>query len=208
MTEKDYNPERRNKKVMENSKLNSPKPTTNPEIKKTANQTKEEIKKEEQKNDEKKVEEKAKPVQKKPVVKKNEAIVRGSSLAISTKVSRDICKFIKNKKISDAVADLEMVIRKKKAVPMKGEIPHRKGKIMAGRFPKNASEEFVKMLKTLGANSNVNGLENPIITEAIANIAPRPFGKFGRVRRKRTHVLIKCKEKKNVTESKNKENKK
>ena len=59
---------------------------------------------------------------------------------------------------------------------MKGEIPHRKGKIMSGRFPKNASEHFINLLKTLSANSNVNGLENPVIVEAIANIGERPFG--------------------------------
>ena len=114
---------------------------------------------------------------------------------LSTKTNAAICRFIMNKEIDQAMDDLGEVILKKKAVPMKGEIPHRKGKIMAGRFPKNASEHFIDLLKTLSANSNVNGLENPVIVEAIANIGERPFGQFGRIRRKRTHIKIIAKSK-------------
>ena len=90
--------------------------------------------------------------------------------------------------------DLEEVSSKKRAVPMKGEIPHRKG-MMSGRYPKKAAQHFIKLLKSLSGNVNVNELENPIITEAVANIGLRPYGRFGRVRRKRTHVKIIAKEK-------------
>lgn len=136
-----------------------------------------------------------KPVQEKP--KKTEAVVNAHNLPISTKYSAAICRFIKNKKIEDAIADLEQVLVLKKAVPMKGEIPHRKGKgIMSGRFPKKATQNFIRLLKSLSANANHNGLENPILVEAVANIGSRPYGKFGRVRKKRTHVKIKVKEKK------------
>lgn len=185
MTEKDYNPERRNKKIVAGNI--------------SENAVKTPIKKEEKKEgikniDEKKTEEK-KPLQKKPFVKKSEAVTRGTSLPISTRDSIAICRFIKHKTIKDAIADLEQVVIKKKAVPMKGEIPHRKGKIMAGRFPKKASEHFIILLKTLSANANVNGLENPVIVEAVANQASRPYGRFGRVQRKRSHIQIKCMEK-------------
>jgi len=136
-----------------------------------------------------------KPVQEKP--KKTEAVVNAHNLPISTKYSAAICRFIKNKKIENAIADLEQVLVLKKAVPMKGEIPHRKGKgIMSGRFPKKATQNFIRLLKSLSANANHNGLENPILVEAIANIGSRPYGKFGRVRKKRTHVKIKVKEEK------------
>jgi large subunit ribosomal protein L22 len=136
-----------------------------------------------------------KPVQEKP--KKTEAVVNAHNLPISTKYSAAICRFIKNKKIEDAIADLEQVLVLKKAVPMKGEIPHRKGKgIMSGRFPKKATQNFIRLLKSLSANANHNGLENPILVEAVANIGSRPYGKFGRVRKKRTHVKIKVKEEK------------
>ena len=67
---------------------------------------------------------------------------------------------------------------------------------MSGGFPKKATEHFIILLKSLSANANANELENPIIVEAIANIGARPFGGFGRIRRKRTHIKIKVKEKK------------
>ncbi len=139
--------------------------------------------------------EKEKEAKKPEKSKKTEAVVNVQTLPISTKYSTAICKFIKNKKTGDAIKDLEQVLEQKKAVPMKGEIPHRKGKIMSGRFPKKATEHFIKILKNLMANANANELENPIIVDAIANIGARPFGRFGRIRRKRTHVMIKVEEK-------------
>jgi len=42
----------------------------------------------------------------------------------------------------------------------------------------------------------VNELDEPVIVEAIANLAQRPYGRFGRTKKKRTHVRIKCVEKK------------
>lgn len=217
MTEKDYNPERRNKKVVVNTELKKQQITSQPQKKEKIAETKvsedKNVINEEdaQQITDKKIseptgeakiseakssEEKKKPIQKKPVVKKTEAVVNGNSLPISTKTSGAICRFIKYKKINEAIADLEKVIAKKKAVPMRGEIPHRKGKIMAGRFPQRAAKHFVELLKTLSANANVNGLENPIIVEAFANRASEPYGRFGRVQKKRTHIKIKCMEKK------------
>ena len=169
------------------------------EIKEKEKPVKEPEKKEEKPKEEKVKKEKTekKSVQEKP--KKTSAVVNAHNLPVSTKHSAAICKFIRNKKIESAVADLEQVLVLKKAVPMKGEIPHRKGKgIMSGRFPKKATQNFIRLLKSLSANANHNGLENPIIVEAIANIGSRPYGKFGRVRKKRTHVKIKVKEKKEV----------
>ncbi len=134
---------------------------------------------------------------------KTEAFVNSFNAHLSTKTSAYVCKFIKNKSIESAISDLEMVIAKKKVVPMKGEIPHRKGKgIMAGRYPRNAAEHFIQLLKTLKGNSNVNGIEEPIIVEAVANLGERPFGKYGAVRRKRTHIRIVAKNK--VTKEKKK----
>ncbi len=228
MTEKDYNPEQRNKnhqrvfdpatqqevgkKVMDTQKVAKPDVATPAKVSKEPNkkiaesqsdsENKEIINKKDSeasvvkdKADATKKDVKKKPTEK-PKVKKSEAIVNGAGLPLSTKTSVAICKFIKGKNIPKAIADLEQVIVKKKAVPMKGEIPHRKGKIMSGRFPKNASESFIRLLKNLQANANANGLDEPIITEAMANIASQPYGKFGRVRKKRSHVLIKAKEKK------------
>lgn len=131
----------------------------------------------------------------KPKIKRTEASVNVHNVRISTKQSVAICRFIKNKKIQEAIDDLEKVVMLRKAIPMKGEIPHRKGKgMMSGRFPKKAAENFIVLLKSLSANSNVNELENPVIVEAIANIGERPYGRFGTIRKKRTHIKIKVKE--------------
>ncbi len=191
---------------LKNKMANTEKPTKIAEKKKNIvektkqkaeNVPKEVAKKKEEKKVEGKKEETKKPVKKeeKPKKKKTEVIVNVSNLPISTKKSRDLCRFIKYKRIGDAIADLEQVSRAKKPVPMKGEIPHRKG-IMSGGFPKKASENFIVLLKSLSANANANELEDPVIVEAIANIGVRPYGRFGRIRKKRTHVKIKAKEKK------------
>ncbi|MBS3070709.1 hypothetical protein J4407_00200 [Candidatus Pacearchaeota archaeon] len=127
--------------------------------------------------------------------KKTEVVVKFSNLHISTKHSIAVSKFIKGKTIEGAITDLEKVVSMKKAVPMKGEIPHRKG-MMSGRYPKKAAEHFIKILKSLSANANINGIENPIISEAISNFGQRPYGRFGSVRKKRTHVKLIAKEKK------------
>ena len=148
-----------------------------------------------EKKDDKKSEPK-KPVKTKPKVKRDYAVVNAKSLPISAKHSVAICRFIKNKKIEKAIEILEEVLVQKKAVPMKGEIPHRKGKIMSGRYPQKAVGHFIKLLKNLEANAIVNELDEPVIVEAIANLAQRPYGRFGKTKKKRTHVRIKCIEKK------------
>ena len=122
--------------------------------------------------------------------KKSEAVMNSFNLPLSTKVSASICRFLMKKRIARAIAELEEVILQKRAIPMRGEIPHRKGKIMSGRYPKKASEYFIKLLKSLASNASVNGINEPVIKLAISNNASRPYGKFGRVRKKRTHVKL------------------
>ncbi len=204
---------------------NTEKPTTKAEQKKQGivetpksnqNQPVQPVKKIEEKQESKSIatekETKDKKIEKKsekPKIKKTEAVVNGTSIPISTKQSMGICKFIKNKKISQAILDLEQVIQKKKAVPMKGEIAHKKGKgMMSGKYPKKASENFIRLLKTLSANAAANELDEPIIVEAFANFASRPFGRFGRVKKKRSHIKIIAREKKKVNKQKIKAKKK
>lgn len=161
---------------------------------------KEEIKKETEVKKEDK--EKKKPLTKKEKAKpkKTFAVVNALNLPLSTKQSGAICKFIKNKRINDAISDLQQVIMHKKAVPMKGEIAHKKAvKGIAsgsGKYPKKATEHFIRLLRTLAANANVNGLEEPIIKEAVADIGSRPYGRFGSIRRKRSHIKIVARERK------------
>lgn len=120
-----------------------------------------------------------------------EAIVRGRDVSISTKHAMAICRFLKGKNIDPSIDFLEEVARKKKAVPMKGEIPHRRN-IGEGRYPVKASKVFIKLLKNLKANSSARGLDaSKLAIEAKADRASRPRkpGKYAR-RFKRTHILI------------------
>jgi ribosomal protein L22 len=185
MTEKNYNPEQKHAKATNKMEKISKKEQKIAEVPKT------EVKKEktEIKTDTKKPEVKK--------IKKDKAIIRGLGIPISSKQAFAICKFIKYKEVGHAIKELEEILLHKKALPMKGEIPHRRGKgMMSGRYPKNALNEFVKLLKSLNSNANVNEISNPIISEAFANFASRPYGKFGRIRKKRTNVLIVATEKK------------
>ena len=120
-----------------------------------------------------------------------------------------LCKFIKFKTPEKAIADLEEVMKKKAAVPMTGEIPHKPGKgMMSGRYPVRAAEQFLILVKSLQSNANTNSMDEPVISEAVPNMAARPYGRFGRHRKKRTHVSLKVVEKKSLKELKKAKDKK
>jgi ribosomal protein L22 len=124
--------------------------------------------------------------------KKTEALVYGKDLTLSTKHCVAICDFIRGKKIDTAISLLGEVLQMKRAVPMKGEIPHRKGRIMSGRYPLKACKQFVKLLQQLAANATVNEIEiEKWGIECKANKAARPYKRFGNKRFKRTHVTLK-----------------
>ena len=91
---------------------------------------------------------------------------------------------------------MEEVSVLRKAVPMTGEYAHRKGKMMSGKFPVRASKEFLVMLKSLLGNATQNDIDEPIITEAIANKGTTTYGRGGRVQKKRSNIKLVCTEKK------------
>ena len=178
MQPKEQNPRQRNKMTED----------------KTETTKKEENKEAENETKEAKIEEKKELKKEIPKIKKEKAIAVGKNLHLSTKDAAAICKFIRNKKIGNAIKELEQVVLGKKAVPMKGEIPHRKGKgMMSGRYPKESAKHFIILLKNLAENSAE--FDEPIITGAFANMGSRPHGRFGRIRRKRTHIQITAKDK-------------
>ncbi|MBW6442476.1 hypothetical protein K0A97_01690 [Patescibacteria group bacterium] len=146
---------------------------------------------------------------KKSTIKKSQTLVDIKNVPISTKHSIAICNFIRKKEIAQIIPYLEDVLRLKKSIPMTGEIPHRKGRgVMSGRFPKKATMNFIKILKSASANAIYNGIENPFILEAVSNIGIRPYGRFGRVRRKRTHIRLIISSKKETGNKKMGKNKK
>jgi len=131
--------------------------------------------------------------------KEKKVIAKGSNFPISTKHAVAICRFIKGKKPIEAILLLEDVQKKKIAIPMKGEIPHRhnmpKGQ-PEGRYPIKAAKYFVKLLKNLNANASVKGIinEDLKIKTAKADKASRPTRgtriAYGRKKAKRTHVTL------------------
>jgi ribosomal protein L22 len=201
-------------------KKQSKETETKPEEKKPEEEKTEkpEEKREEKKPEEEKPEEKSKDKEettksepkKKPAKKiaKEEVVVNAKNVPVSTKYAVSICKFIKGKEIKDARRYLEDVKSLKKSIPMKGEYAHKKdsGPIASGsgKYPVQASEQFIALLKTLAGNATNHDILNPIITEAIANKAPTPLGRFGRWKRKRTHITLKAREKKIKENRKNK----
>ena len=142
-----------------------------------------------------KAEENKEPKKEAPkVTKKDEAIANAISIHASKKQCMYICDFIKGKKIDDAIKELGEVIILKRAIPFKGEIPHRKG-MHSGRYPVNVSKLFIPLLKGLKGNCIVNGIDidKAKIYYACTNWASRPQRKGG-VKAKRAHVLLKAKE--------------
>ncbi len=130
------------------------------------------------------------------VVKKDEAIALGKNLHASMKQCMYICKFIKKKSIDEAINYLQEVIKMKKLIPFKGEIPHRHAEgIMSGRYPVNASKLMINILKGLKGNvlANQMDLDKAKIYYASASWASRP-SKRGGGRFKRTNVILKAKE--------------
>ncbi|MEM2956077.1 MAG: 50S ribosomal protein L22 [Candidatus Pacearchaeota archaeon] len=124
-----------------------------------------------------------------------EAIARGRNIRISTKHAIAICNFIKGKKIMDAIEELEKVIKMKMAIPMKGEIPHRKEGFQ-GRYPVKAAKVFIKLLKSLKANADAKGidLENAkIFAKADKASRPQRPGKYIGRRFKGTHLFVSIK---------------
>jgi ribosomal protein uL22 len=156
----------------------------------------------EKEKEEKKVKEKEKKEEK--VKKKDFAIAKAYDLPISTKKAVAICKAIKNLNPKEAINLLEDVRKLKKAIPMSGEIPHRKrgqrlGKNVQGRFPSKAAKYFIKILKQAIANAVQLGFdEDKIYISKIkadkGSTIYRPGRFFGR-KFKRTNIYIEIREK-------------
>jgi ribosomal protein L22 len=154
---------------------------------------------------ENKMEEKKTEVKKKEIkrVAKDKACANGYSMRISTKHVMAICDVIRGKSPEWSIERLERVLEGKDVIPMPGrEVAHKKGKGIAGaKYPKNASEEMIQLLKQLAANASVNGIENPVITLAKANVASRPYKSHGR-KAKRTHVSLEVMDKTKLVKKK------
>ncbi len=131
------------------------------------------------------------PKKKEEKIIKEKAIANAYSLRISPKQSKYVCRMIRRKTPERAMELLENVVKGKQPVKMTGlEVGHQKGKGIAGaRFPKNAAQGILEIVKQLLANSITNGIEDPIITIAMPNKASLPTRSGGR-KGKRTHLHL------------------
>ncbi len=173
------------------------------ETKVERNEEKETETKVEAKKTEAEVKKEVKPKKKAEAKARDVAIANGFSMKISPKQCKYTCRVIRGKSPEAAVARLQAVIDKKRPVPMAGlEVGHKRGRGLAGgRFPKNACEGIMEIVKQAAANAVVTGIENPVVAIAKSNQASAPFRKGGR-RGKRTHIYIEIRDKVKMMEAK------
>lgn len=88
----------------------------------------------------------------------------GREIRVSPKSAREICKTINGMMLHRAKQYLRDVIDKKRSVPFtrfKKKVGHRRGllKASAGRYPRKAAREILKVLEGTEANAEYKGLE-------------------------------------------------
>jgi len=88
----------------------------------------------------------------------------GRELKVSHKASREVCKAIKGKMLTDAKEYLRDVIAKKRAIPYmryNKKLPHRHGIVNAfsGRYPIKASAQILNVLESAQSNAENKGLD-------------------------------------------------
>ena len=130
------------------------------------------------------------------------ARVIGRDLFISTRHAIEITRCIRGKNLRKSKALLQRVLDKKEAVPFlrhDQDIPHRPGRIMAGRYPEKATKMILSLLNSVEANAQNNGLdtENLVIKSIIPNRASRPYrsGRIRGIRTRSTHIEVVVEEK-------------
>lgn len=120
----------------------------------------------------------------------------GMALPISFKQSVEICSAIKNKNVNEAKELLHNVVEKKAAIQFKRynfDLGHKRG-IGPGRYPLNASKEFISLIENVEANAQFKGLNtsNLVIAHISAHKSGKSwhYGRQSRRRMKRTNVEI------------------
>lgn len=139
---------------------------------------------------------KAEKVEKKAAPKREEVTALGRGLPISLKHSMYVSSFIKRRSIDNAIAALQDVALLRRAVPFKGEIPHRSEPgMMSGRYPQSAALAFIRVLKNLKGNAIAHGLdlEKTQVSYSSASWASRPMRRGGR-KAKRVNLTLKATE--------------
>ncbi len=141
------------------------------------------------------------------------ARAKANNLHISTKHSIEICRHLRYKTTNTSKKILEDTIALKTPIPFQRfnrDVGHKPG-MAAGRYPKKAAQDVLKLIKTVEANAQFKGLNtsNLKITKILANKASIPItGGRHRNATKRTNLeieVIETKEKKKPKKVKVKE---
>ncbi len=132
----------------------------------------------------------------------NQSKAVGLNMAISTKHSTEVCRFLKGKNVQLARQILKRVAAIKQAVPYTKyhfDLGHKAG-MGPGRYPANTCKAILKVLINAEANAQSKGLRtnNLIIKHIGAQLGPTvwKYGRQGRRQAKRTHVEILLEEQK------------
>jgi len=93
------------------------------------------------------------------------ARAKASEIPVSPKHSIEIANFLRYKKTGTAIAYLEQVVEKRKAIPFKRfnrNVAHKRGleKWAAGRYPVKASKAFIDLLNAVSKNAEYAGLDS------------------------------------------------
>lgn len=132
----------------------------------------------------------------------------GRALPISTKTSKEVCRWIKGRDVAKAIVMLEDVTKMKRAVPYFSavkDIGHRKGDMRTGGFPQKAATHILDLVKSARHNAEHKGLNSKdlIIWHTSAQQGPHTMRGGRRYRTaKRTHVEIILKEEKKQAKKK------
>ncbi len=126
----------------------------------------------------------------------------GISLPISYKQAREICAYIKNKKVEMVKKSLNRVLDMKEAIPFKRfnmDVGHKPGNMAAGRYPQNSTFEILKLVESVEKNAVNKGLGNELyVASACSHRAPaNPRGGRTAGEAKRSHVEIIVEEREN-----------
>ncbi|MBS3167846.1 50S ribosomal protein L22 [Candidatus Woesearchaeota archaeon] len=141
------------------------------------------------------------------VDKNNTAKVSGRSLNISTKMSVEICNYIRGKSLKQAKQMIQYTVDQERAVPVRRyswNRGHRKG-VGPGKYPVKAGTEFLNLFNSLEANAENKGLNvnSLYLVHAKADKAEARWHstRKGRTKMKNTHVEL-------IVEERNVEDKK
>lgn len=114
-----------------------------------------------------------------------------SELHISPKHAHELCRAVKGRRVEDAEEFLVKVLNMKVAVPFKRykkKVAHRSGlkKWYAGRYPRTATYEILKLIQGAKSNAEYKGLDLEALRiwrattkqgRTIHGIMPRAFGR-------------------------------